>query len=316
MVNEKYKELELGMRFKNYTELCKFLGEKVRRGTAKEEQIKEYNKYFLFEELNGSALIITSIVDENGTMNKLTRTELLKTIIELNKTYGYKEFCSLLNERPEDDWYAQWLQVHNWRRFFDLRTDLYTIRILKIYDEPMEQYKDLFVVTPKHEINKHKTNEYILKETVKKLEVGMEFRTLDSFVKFLDLKISNSINKYDIFKDCLRYFNFELVKYSVFEMYLLRITEIRETPLTDEELNKLILEKEQEHSVSYEFNIYVNNLLKIIKDGEITYCQKNKATKKKNDEDDEDKKDSNNTTCKVIDLSRVNKLKLKLKHEA
>lgn len=315
MVDEKYKELKLGMQFKNYTELCKFLGEKVRRGTAKEEQIKEYNKYFFFEE-NGSALIITSIIDETGTMNKLTRTELLKNIIELNKTYTYKQLCSLLNERPEDDWYAQWLQVHNWRRFFDLRTDLYTVRILKIYDEPIEQFKDLFVVTPKHEINKHKTNEHILKETVKKLEVGMEFRTLDSFVKFLNLKISNSINKYDILNDCLRYFNFELIKYSIFEMYLLQITEIRETPLTDEELNKLIVEKEQEYSVRYEFNIYVNNLLKIIKDGEITYCQKSTASKKKNNKDDNDKKDSSDNMCKVIDLSRVNKLKLKLKHDA
>lgn len=63
MYKDKIQDMYVGQEFKNYKELCEFLGEKIKSGKGKQLQWKEWKRYFSFEK-EGNKIIITEIFDE------------------------------------------------------------------------------------------------------------------------------------------------------------------------------------------------------------------------------------------------------------
>lgn len=57
-MNEKIKELYVGQEFANYRRLCEFLGEKIKSGSSKISQIKEWNRYFTYTKKGNKFIII------------------------------------------------------------------------------------------------------------------------------------------------------------------------------------------------------------------------------------------------------------------
>ena len=66
MLNEKevknMNNVNLGQEFKNYKELCAYLGEQEKGGKSKDLQIKDWERYFSFEK-QGHKFIITDVYD-------------------------------------------------------------------------------------------------------------------------------------------------------------------------------------------------------------------------------------------------------------
>ena len=77
--------LEIGMVIKNYRELCKILGEEVMEGNSKKAQLKEWERYFLWEK-KGQKFIILDIYDEplpkdDGRQNKNIYVQYIEVIL-------------------------------------------------------------------------------------------------------------------------------------------------------------------------------------------------------------------------------------------
>ena len=66
MLNEKevnsMNNVNVGQEFKNYKELCAYLGEQEKGGKSKDLQIKDWERYFSFEK-QGHKFIITDVYD-------------------------------------------------------------------------------------------------------------------------------------------------------------------------------------------------------------------------------------------------------------
>lgn len=73
MNTDKLKE---GQKFKNYKELCEFLGEKVKSSNSKTKQLKEWQRYFEFEK-NGIAYKIIKVYNKPQAITYMDKLELL-----------------------------------------------------------------------------------------------------------------------------------------------------------------------------------------------------------------------------------------------
>jgi len=77
--------LELGMVVKNYKEMCKILNEQICDGNSKKAQLKEWERYFLWEK-KGQKFIILDIYDEilpkkDGRENKNIYVQYIEVIL-------------------------------------------------------------------------------------------------------------------------------------------------------------------------------------------------------------------------------------------
>jgi predicted GIY-YIG superfamily endonuclease len=71
------ENLHEGMTVKNYKELCKLLGEKIKSGNGKVKQLERWKFYFEFER-NGKSYVVTKIYDDDYSKNKLAQYKLDK----------------------------------------------------------------------------------------------------------------------------------------------------------------------------------------------------------------------------------------------
>lgn len=81
----KVSTLIIGEVFKNYKELCLFLGEEVLEGNSKKAQLKEWGRYFLWEK-KGQKFIILEVYDEplskeDGRKNKNIYVQYIEVIL-------------------------------------------------------------------------------------------------------------------------------------------------------------------------------------------------------------------------------------------
>ena len=296
---ETVKELSVGMSFRNYNALCKYLNVTAKRGKNKDKQIEEFNKYFTFERI-GNEIVITSIGADSST-KKLTRHDIIASRIELNKEYTYNEFCKLIGEKVETQHDMKYLQRLNWSRFFDLRATKYDVTVFAIYASPIEVAKQLYVVIPKSECN-NRTNEDILKSNIGRLQVGQTFDGFFELMQYLDLRMSNNTSELGTINLCLRYLDFKVNLRSngrISRFNSLTITEIRETALTDKEVRELSTERDAELTkipLNYELEL----LMEKVGTAQVGLCTKSKASRNKDIK----------VSDIVVDVSQVNRLRL------
>ena len=296
---ETVKELSVGMSFRNYNALCKYLNVTAKRGKNKDKQIEEFNKYFTFERI-GNEIVITSIGADSST-KKLTRHDIIASRIELNKEYTYNEFCKLIGEKVETQHDMKYLQRLNWSRFFDLRATKYDVIVFAIYASPIEVAKQLYVVIPKSECN-NRTNADILKSNIGRLQVGQTFDGFFELMQYLDLRMSNNTSELGTINLCLRYLDFKINLRSngrISRFDSLTITEIRETALTDKEVRELSTERDAELTkipLNYELEL----LMEKVGTAQVGLCTKSKASRNKDIK----------VSDIVVDVSQVNRLRL------
>lgn len=296
---DRVKELSVGMSFRNYTELCKYLNVTAKRGDNKALQIEEFNKYFTFERI-GDEIIITSIGTDSST-KKLTRYDIIASRIELNKTYTYNEFCKLIGEKVEMQHDMKYLQRLNWSRYFDLRATKYDVTVFEVYATPIEVAKQLYVVIPKSECN-NRTNEDILKANISRLDVGQTFEGFFELMQYLDLKMSNDTSEVGTINLCLKYLDFKVNLRSnarISRFKSLTITDIRNEALTDKEVRQLCRERDAELTkipLNYELQL----LMEKVGSAQVGLCTKSKASRNKDIK----------VSDIVVDVSQVNRLRL------
>ena len=299
MMLERVKELSVGMSFRNYSALCKYLNVTAKRGKNKDKQIQEFNKYFTFERI-GNEIVITSIGADSST-KKLTRHDIIASRIELNKEYNYNEFCKLIGEKVEMQHDMKYLQRLNWSRYFDLRATKYDVTVFAIYDKPIEVAKQLYVVIPKSECN-NKTNEDIIKANINRLDIGQTFEGFFELMQYLDLRMSNNTSELGMINLCLRYIDFKINLRSngrTSRFASLTITEIRETALTDKEVRELCRQRDAELTkipLNYELQL----LMEKVGTAQVGLCTKSKASRNKDIK----------VSDIVVDVSQVNRLRL------
>jgi hypothetical protein len=73
---DKFKTLKKGMEFKNYKELCEFLGEPIKTGEGKEKQVQEWSKYFAWKNIKFN-FIITKVFEKPKAISTIDHLELL-----------------------------------------------------------------------------------------------------------------------------------------------------------------------------------------------------------------------------------------------
>ena len=296
---EKVNEvLQVGQVFKSYSALCDCLDVTAKRGANKELQIEEFNKYFTFATI-GDEIVITSIGSDSS--KKLTRFDIIRSRIELNKEYTYNEFCKLIGEKVEMQHDMKYLQRLNWSRYFNLCATKYNVTVFEIYASPIEVAKQLYVVIPKSECN-NRTNEDILKANIGRLQIGQTFDGFFELMQHLDLKMSNNTSELGTINLCLRYLDFKVNLKSngrVSRFKSLTITEIRDKALTSEEVRQLSRERDAELTkipLNYELQL----LMEKVGSAQVGLCTKTKASRNK------DIKVSDT----VVDVTAVNKLRL------
>ena len=236
--------LHIGQVFKNYSALCKHLNVTAKRGKPKDNQIEEFNKYFTFKMFSDNTLMIDSIVGKEAPKKPLI--ELLATNLEIGKEYTYSQFCKILHEKTEHMMSVAFeLQCRNWRRImnFDARyvNGAIMITVSEIYATPIEITSHISIVRPKANCNicLKKNNETILQEHLNKLESGMTFERIDMLVQFLQLRLTDR----DSWLNSIPQLIFKYVEYDITKDGQIVIDKVREQPLKDNEVFRMLNEK-------------------------------------------------------------------------
>ena len=245
MMLETVNELTVGQVFKSYTELCKYLDVTAKRsGKPKDEQIEEFNRYFTFKMFSDNTLMIDSIVGKEVPKKPLI--ELLATNLEIGKEYTYSQFCKILHEKTEHIGSVAFeLQCRNWRRIMDFEgkyvNGIVMIIVSEIYDTPIEITSHISVVRPKGKCYSwlKKNNETILQEHLNKLQHGMTFERIDSLVQFLQLRLTDR----DSWLNSIPQLIFKYVEYDITKDGQIVIDKVREEPLKDNEVFRMLNEK-------------------------------------------------------------------------
>ena len=89
--------------FKNYKELCSYLGEEIKAGCSKQAQIKEWERYFSYKK-EGNKFIITEVfdspkdkIDNRGGNNLKNVKPMLDYLMsEFNPKY-VDQYCTISN---------------------------------------------------------------------------------------------------------------------------------------------------------------------------------------------------------------------------
>ena len=237
--------LHIGQVFKNYSALCKHLNVTAKRsGKPKDKQIEEFNKYFTFKMFSDNTLMIDSIVGKEAPKKPLI--ELLASNLEIGKEYTYSQFCKILHEKTEHMMSVAFeLQCRNWRRImnFDARyvNGAIMITVSEIYATPIEITSHISIVRPKGNCNicLKKNNETILQEHLNKLESGMTFERIDMLVQFLQLRLTDR----DSWLNSIPQLIFKYVEYDITKDGQIVIDKVREQPLKDNEVFRMLNEK-------------------------------------------------------------------------
>ena len=100
MVEEKYKELQKGQKFKKYGEICEFLDEPKKTGGAKQNQLARWGKYFKWEQ-EKYEFTITEIFDK--PLPIVTEREYNKEIKSILIDLFENDEGSYIEEKEEND---------------------------------------------------------------------------------------------------------------------------------------------------------------------------------------------------------------------
>ena len=102
------KQLTPNQVFKNYKELCMFLGEEPKKANSKKSQLKEWERYFAFTK-NGQKIIITEIYDspkdkvDNRINNGGYNTKNIQSVMDY-----------ILSNFDEDKFMGKYMTISNW----------------------------------------------------------------------------------------------------------------------------------------------------------------------------------------------------------
>lgn len=89
----KTKNIKVGMRIKNYAEICRLLDIKIQRGNGKTKQLNDFKRYFEWMK-EGNAFIITKVYNKPKAFTEDEMIELL--ILNLLATADIKNNCTVI----------------------------------------------------------------------------------------------------------------------------------------------------------------------------------------------------------------------------
>ena len=143
MNTDKLKQLKKGMTFKNYKILCEFLGEKIKGGSSKTKQLKEWECYFDFKKRNNQSIEILRVFKPQTVVKNFKKLkDIKKRKSNRHKTLIAKFFKCKKSLYDMPGVYI--IQLNNdvyigstikfWRRFNEHRretNDLPTLQLMK-----------------------------------------------------------------------------------------------------------------------------------------------------------------------------------------